>query len=121
MLSRRRSENDRICVLTVTSRILDLDDVIVSDCNAARGWARFSPVDEGLARLDAEMVCDGFWLHDDALEQDRHKGIKCAEVLVPDRVLPEFLTGAYVANREALEAFREVSTLPVRMRADMFF
>ena len=121
MLSRRRAENDRICVLRIAPTVLDLPDVIVSDRNAARGWARLSPVQEGVAMLDREQVFAEFWLHDDPLEQDEHKGVKCAEVLVPDRIAPQYIRSAYVASACAEAAFRECCTLPVEIKSGMFF
>jgi len=121
MLSRRRDENNAICVLRFNPDVLDLPDVIVTDQNAARGWARFEPVASGLAMLDCEMLYARFWLHDDPIEQDRHRGIKCAEVLVPKKVEPQYILGAYVANRIALVAFQQVSDLHVEVNAGMFF
>jgi len=121
MLSRRRSENDKICVLRVSDEVLDLDDVIVSDRNAARGWARFSPVDSGLAMLDRDLVFAQSWLHDDPFEYDEHKGIKCAEVLVPGRAEADLIVGAYVANRTAETAFSACCDLPVEVKRSIFF
>lgn len=121
MLSRRRAENDRICVLRILSQVLDLDGVIVSDRNAARGWARFSPVDEGLAMLVRDRVFAESWLHDNPVEYDEHKGIKCAEVLVPKRVEAKYVFAAYVASRTAKDAFQACCTLPVELKSGMFF
>ncbi len=36
MLSSRRSENDKICVLKIADSVLDIDGVIITDQNAAR-------------------------------------------------------------------------------------
>jgi hypothetical protein len=36
MLSKRRSENDKICVLRINNMVLDIDGVIITDQNAAR-------------------------------------------------------------------------------------
>ncbi len=120
MLSARRSRNNEICVLRVNNAILDLDGVIVTDKNAAKEcW--FKPVDEGLPLLDANEVFAQFWLHDDFFEQVRLKGVKCAEVLVPDCVASSYISGAYVANNVALNSFRKISDLPVRIKNGLFF
>src|SRR6266705_3825111 len=41
MLSRCRARNGEICVLRVDASVLDRAGVIVTDRNAASGWARF--------------------------------------------------------------------------------
>lgn len=107
MLSRVRDKNDSICVLRVHKSILDIDGIIISDMNASRYWARFEPVVKGLELLDKDEVFAEFWLHDDRIEQDRHRGVKCAEVLVPDLIQPDYIFGAYVANSTAKKKLSE--------------
>ena len=120
MLSTRRSKNNEICVLSIDKSILDLEDVIITDKNAAREcW--FKPVNEGLPLLDAREVFAEYWTSDDYLEEYRLKGIKCAEVLVPDCVGSGYISGAYVANRIAFNSFSEVSSLPVQIKKNLFF
>jgi len=123
MLSRCRERNDEICVLRVEPVVLDLPGVILTDRNAAADWAGFWPVNDGLRRIDRERVFDRFWLHpDDFLDERSHKAEKCAEVLVPDRVDAQLVTGAYVANQTALTTFQSLGTRSaVRIRGDMFF
>ena len=120
MLSARRSKNNEICVLRVNEDILDVEDVIVTDKNAAREcW--FKPVDEGLLLLGAREIFAEYWTNDDFFEYDRLKGIKCAEVLVPDCISPEYILGAYVANRIVLNKFHEVSNLSTTIKNSLFF
>lgn len=120
MLSARRSENYEICVLRVEKSVLDFEGVIVTDKNAAREcW--FKPVNEGLPLLDANEVYAEFWLSDDFFEQNRLKGVKCAEVLVLDCVAPSYIFGAYVANEIALARFNGISALPVEINSELFF
>jgi hypothetical protein len=120
MLSSRRSENKEICVLRVKNLILDIEGVIVTDKNAAREcW--FKTVDEGLSLLDKDEVYATYWLHDDDWEQERRKGIKCAEVLVPDCVHSDFIFGAYVANNAAFNKLSDVSSISVITNRNLFF
>jgi len=123
MLSRVRGLNSRICVLRIHSHVLDVPGVIVTDRNAASGWVSFLPVDEGLAAIDRDRLFARSWKHpEDMYDEMSHKSEKCAEVLVPDRVEAPHVIGAYVANQTALVAFQELgTTLPVRIRGDMFF
>lgn len=120
MLSARRSRNNDICVLRADESILDLEGVIVTDKNAAREcW--FKPVNEGLPLLDAREVFAEYWTSEDYLEEYRLKGIKCAEVLVPDCVASKYISGAYVANGIAYNSFSKISSLPVRIENGLFF
>lgn len=121
MLSARRSENDKICVLRIDRDILALQGVIVTDKNAAREcW--FKPVDEGLPLLDRNEIYMVNWKDpNDWINEYRQAGIKCAEILVPERVESRYIKGAYIANQTALEAFSKVSNLPAELNNDIFF
>ncbi|MFH0799567.1 MAG: DUF4433 domain-containing protein [Pseudomonadota bacterium] len=120
MLSARRHLNDSICVLRIRNDVLAAQGVIVTDQNASRDcW--FKSVADGLPLMKKEEIFAEFWLDDDPIEKYRKKGIKCAEVLVSERVSPESIVGAYVANNIALATFRQVSSLPVEIKANIFF
>jgi len=123
MLSKRREHNDELCVLHVSPDVLDLPSVIVTDRNAARGAVRFYDVEAGLAALDRDRLYAVFWLHPESvIEQDRHATLKCAEVLVPDRVTPDFICGAYVANEVGLATLQALGlSLPATIKSAMFF
>ncbi len=121
MLSARRSENNDICVLRIKKIILDMEGVIVTDKNAAREcW--FKPVEEGLALLKKDEIYATFWVYrDDPIKQDRHMGIKCAEVLVPECVPSDYIIGAYVANNVALNKLYKFSELSAIIKSELFF
>ena len=122
MLSKCRSHNHNICVLRVEARVLDLEGVIVTDRNAASSYARFRPMASGIEVLDKDLVYARYWTHQDPYEAMTQKSIKCAEVLVPDRVDPTFITGVYVANKLGLAAFQNAyGALPATVKQDMFF
>ncbi|MBI3008088.1 MAG: DUF4433 domain-containing protein [Candidatus Omnitrophica bacterium] len=121
MLSARRHLNDSICVLRIKSDVLSLAGIIITDQNASRDcW--FKPVNEGLPLLKHSEVFAEFWINrDDFMEEYRLKGIKCAEVLVPDHIHPNYIFAAYVANKTVLDAFVRVSVLPVQINGNLFF
>jgi hypothetical protein len=122
-LSKLRSKNDEICILLVSPEVLDLQDVIISDRNAASDWARFYHVKEGLAAIDKNLLFAVSWKHpDDPYKEMRHKSIKSAEVLIPDKVEPRYILGAYVANQTALTAFEKLKIeLTVCIKSGIFF
>jgi hypothetical protein len=121
MLSKRRSENDKICVLIINNMVLDIDGVIITDQNAAREcW--FKTVVEGLPLLNKEEIYTTFWTdNSDPIKEYKQKGIKCAEVLVPDRVHSDYIIGAYVANRVAFDNLCNLSDIHVIIKSELFF
>jgi hypothetical protein len=123
MLSRCRGRNSEICVLQIDATVLDLPEVIISDRNAASGWAGFWPVSDGLEVIDRDRLFAHYWTHpNEPFEEMNHKSEKCAEVLVPERVDARFVVGAYVANQTARLALQALKTvLPVHIRSDMCF
>jgi len=123
MLSKCRGRNDVICVLRIAATVLDLPGVIVTDRNAASGWARFWPAALGLGNIDRDRLFARYWTHrDNPYEEMSHKSQKCAEVLVPDRVEARYIVGVYVVNQAAQLAFQQLNTeLAVQVRRDMFF
>ncbi len=52
-------------------------------------------LNEGLPLLNKEEIYATFWIdNNDLIKEDKQKGIKCAEVLVPDRVHSDYIFGA---------------------------
>ena len=123
MLCKRQDQNNQICILCVNALVLDLPDVIISDRNAASDWAKFSTVSDGLAALDKNKIYAKYWTNvNNQYDAWESKSIKCAEVLIPDRVEPKYIIGAYVANETALKAFKKLKIqLTVRISNDIFF
>jgi len=123
MLSKRRSQNNQICILRVNPSVLDLPDVIISDRNAASNWVRFNSVIDGLAGLDKNKIYAKYWTNaNNRYDLWEKKLIKCAEVLIPDRVETKYVIGAYVANQTALKALQKLGIqLTASIRNDIFF
>jgi len=121
MLSKIRSKNNKICVLRINNRVLDIDGVIITDQNAAREcW--FKTVDEGLPLLNKEEIYATFWTDDnDPIKEYKQKGIKCAEVLVPDRVHSDYIIGSYVANSVAFGTLCNLPDINVIIKRELFF
>jgi hypothetical protein len=77
MLSRVRGYNSTICVLSIDVSVLDLPGAIVTDRNAASGWASFLPVSEGLESIDRDRLFARSWKHpDDMYDEMSHKSVK---------------------------------------------
>jgi ssDNA thymidine ADP-ribosyltransferase, DarT len=119
MMFKRQAEAPHLCVLRVSAKVLELEGAVISDQNAASDYVRFlDPRQWRMLDFDAIYAMD--WRHPgDPIAYYRHSSQKCAEVLVPHRVDPSFLTGAYVvddAAKKSLEALgfgRPVAANPV--------
>lgn len=98
MLYVRLAQRHDICVLSISTDVLDLGSVVVTDQNAASNYVRFSPAPAGLALVDKDRTFAEFWTDDDPVEGFRKKAAKCAEVLVPNTVHPNYIRAAYVCG-----------------------
>jgi hypothetical protein len=122
MMSKRRAMHSEICVLRVSTDVLDLPNVVVADSNAASKYTAFWPSPSGLSKVDEEWVFAEWWTDADQLTQWRKTAAKCAEVLVPGGVVPKMLIGTYVSCPESRDALLAAGfTLPVTIDAHLFF
>ncbi len=122
MLSRRRDLNAKICVLRVDSAALDLDGAVVTDGNAASDYTRFAVAPDGLSIVDESLTFAEYWTDDNKYVYYEKKRRKCAEVLVPDRLDPALIRGAYVVSAAARNACLAVPVpWPVTVKPDLFF
>jgi hypothetical protein len=87
------------------------------------GIARFRPATTGLAFIEREMVfADDLRHPGDRFTYERHQGIMCAEVLVPDCVPPEHILGVYVSCPETHAIVQGTAPhLSCEIRAKIFF
>ena len=110
-------------MLRVSTDVLDLPGVVIADQNAATSFVSFGPVASTLASIDYELVFAEYWTHpEDQVEDRRHKAIKCAEVLVPDRVAPDYVFGAYVSGATSRTRLAKVApSLEATVNANLFF
>src|SRR5437016_469612 len=94
MLFKRKDVHEEICILRVSTDVLDVPNVIITDSNAGSRYVRFSPSPSGLAIVDGERTFATYWKHpDDQRDEWIHTSQKCAEVLVPNVVPPRHITG----------------------------
>jgi ssDNA thymidine ADP-ribosyltransferase, DarT len=122
MLFKRKEEAANLCILQVSIEVLNVAGTVISDQNAASDYVRFlHPRQWQLLDFDAIYAMD--WRHPgDQIAYWRHRAQKCAEVLVPQRVDSQFLTGAHVVDEAARGRLVESGfTLPVTTSPVLFF
>lgn len=88
-----------LAVLRVHSSAFDLPGAVIADQNAASDYASFYASPDGLRWLDEEFVLARHWgdEREDQIDYWRRKSRRSAELLVPDVIAPEMITGGYVS------------------------
>lgn len=108
MMYKKRNLAENLCVLKIKLDILDLVNVVVSDCNASSSYARFYNPREGIDKLDFKTIFMHDWTSADQITEWRQKSMKCAEILVPNVIPYEYVLGAFVVNETAKEKMLEI-------------
>lgn len=122
MMYKRRDQHEQICILRISLDVLNLPKVVISDGNASSDYTKFLPASKGIEMLDLELVFAEYWTDPDYFEALRKKRIKCAEVLVPDKVAIDYIFGAYVSGETVKNRMIELGfNKPVTIRPNPFF
>ena len=100
MLYKRKAETNNLCVLRISTEILQLPGVVLADCNASSPYVRFlAPSQWEVLDYEAIYAMDWNRQHtNDPYAYRVHKARKCAEVLVPHVVETKYVIGAYVVD-----------------------
>lgn len=111
-----------VCVLEISESVLELDDVVLSDQNASSSYARFLTADQ-IDQIDFDKVYARDWRHPgNVYSFFEHKSKKCAEVLVPYVIPPEFILAAHVVNDHAKEVLLKMGFAHnIMVTPDIFF
>ncbi len=123
MLFKIKDKHADLCVLRIDPSLLDLPGVVVADQNASSDYARFEPAPKGLQYIEKRLVYAHYWTHpENPIEEFRHGSIMCAEVLVPHRVEPCYIMGAYVSCSEARSSIEKAGvSIAVAINSRLFF
>ena len=122
MMCRIQARRAELAVLRVNPTVLSLRAVIISDGNASSNYTRFYPSPSGLAYLSKELVFARDWrAPNNQILYWHQKRSRCAEVLVPNFIKPEYIVGACVSSEEARKKLKElVSNLVSTVEPDLF-
>lgn len=122
MMYKRRGDHASLTVLRLQSAVLELPGAVIASGNASSDYTRFAASPAGLEILDAALVNALDWRSEDEIDYFRRKSAICAEVLVPERVDPQYIGGAYVSCRQAEEALGKLCPgLAIELRPGLFF
>lgn len=122
MMYKRRAQYRELCGLRIKSDVIDLPGTVVCDRNASSEYVVFKAAPDGLSIVNKEWTFAEYWTDPDQITEWQKKAAKCAEVLVPDKVKPDYITGAYVACLEAQDTLENlVRDVPVVINSRLFF
>lgn len=122
MLYKRRNMAEEFCILVLSHEVLDIEGCILSDQNAATSLARFFTPSEGIKEIDFMRVFAKSWNHENYYEHQRHKAIKCAEVLIPEYIPYHYIIGAYVLDEAVQKSLMNQGFVkPIRTNASVFY
>ena len=118
--------HESLCVIRVSTDVLDEPNVLITDRNASSKWRRFHEPKWGLAYLEKNLVFAQDWRHEDTYEYWRRKSSTCAEVLVPTMIPIRFFQGIYVSCDETKQKVVDLLNsihinLPVVVNYGLFF
>jgi len=122
MLYKRQGQHAELCILRISPDVLDLPGVVVTDANASSPYVRFAAAPHGLSIVSRELTFAEYWTDPDPVQYYRRKSAKCAEVLVPDCLDPQFIVGAYVSCEESLARLNSMGmTVVATIDRHLFF
>ncbi len=130
MMYVRKDKGDTLCVLRVDAHILSRQEVVATNMNAAKNEAHFSQARDfsfspESARLHREPLGYVFEDKNNNRLMEKRKAVRQAEVLVPYKLHPSFIRGAYVANNVALAALQAAlpnpAPIPIDIHPSLFF
>lgn len=107
-----------VVVLEVDRAIMGAPGAFISVGNAAASESRILPVADGIQRITEDKVwnrVNAEWWNTD----DFTKRLAMSEVLVPDRIAPEHITGIYTPRRD--DGMAVTGSPPVSVESHMFF
>lgn len=122
MMYKRRNQAEEVCVLAIDNKVLDIAGCVVTDQNAASSMVRFYDAGTGIEVVDFDRVFADNWIHENVYETAMHKKIKCAEILIPEKISFDYVVGAYVVSENAKsELLKRGFDKKIAVKASAFF
>jgi hypothetical protein len=121
MMCKIQARRGKLTVLAIDPAVLKLPGVIVSDGNASSNYSAFFESPKGLRYLLKDLVFARDWRSSNQIIHWQQKSARCAEVLVPRLVKPDFIRRAYVCSVAAQSELKRLApTLASTVDPDLF-
>jgi hypothetical protein len=110
-----------LVLIKVSKEIFQIEDVLMSDMNAAKDGALIRPWKVILPKLETAQIFAKYWNDPDETVRKQKMARMMAEVLVPDCVATKFITGVTVASYQAEDRAKQYGLPSVKINPDAFF
>lgn len=122
MLFKRKDQAETLCVLRISPTVLQIAGAVITDQNASSDYVKFLPP-TALNLLQLDQIYAEDWRHPtDRIAYYRHKSQKCAEVLIPHQIPPQYILGAYVVSAPARQRVQQIGfSQPIAIQPYLFF
>lgn len=122
MMYSRKEKANEICVLRISKDVLEIGGVYISDGNASSDYSRYYSPDR-IGSLNFNKIYSRDWNHpEDLILTMQCKSAKCAEVLVPYQIKPDYIMGAYTVNQIIANQIKSMGFLKeIELNPDLFF
>ena len=122
MLYKRLGQIESLCILRVSTDVFHIEGAVITDQNASSYYVRFLPP-TALNQLQLDQIYAEDWTHpNNPIAYYRHKAQKCAEVLIPHQITPNYIMGAYVVDQTAQTTLQNSGfSQPIEINTTLFF
>jgi len=107
MMYRLKPDINRLCILIISADIIQKEDCVLTDGNAACDYVRFLNYNEASNKLNFEYIYIKYWNDNDPIKKAKKTFEIMAEVLVADCVHNDYIIGAYVPNNRSLDVLKQ--------------
>jgi hypothetical protein len=123
MMFKRINERKDLCVLKISKSVDEIENVVFSDQNASSDYARFYSPEEGYERLNFDLIYTADWRHpNDQVMYFKHRSIKCAEVLIPNLLPPQYIKSIYISDENMRQYVKSLCpNINVEINPYLFF
>jgi hypothetical protein len=109
MMYRRINERSDLCVLKISKSVDEIENVVFSDQNISSDYVRFYSPEEGYERLNFDLIYAADWRHpNDPVMYFKHRSIKCAEVLIPNLLPPQYIKSIYTSDENMRQYIKSI-------------
>lgn len=117
-----KKDKESLCVLRIATSVYKQDGVVFTDRNASSDYVRFLSPGEVNEGINFDWVFADYWTDENPIEKMRKKSTKCAEILIPNHINPDYIKGAYVISGQAKDNLRNTGfNLPIDVKSYWFF
>ena len=124
MLYRLISNGENCVIISISIDVLNLTDTLITDRNAATQISRIYTPADGYEKLNFEVIKSKLWVNQNGESNSNVKEQMQAEILVKERISPEYFNKIYVKTYKEKNKLDEICSkynIIVEVNRDLFF